>query len=169
VLEWIPQETILFNRARLDRRMRVDLGAGATLLAAEILVFGRAARGERLQRGTILDRWRLHGPDGTLAWADALALQGGIDAALDARFGFDGAGAMGMLILAGPGAEGHLATLRDVPQAAPGAATVPRPGILLGRWLGRAAAVRRAVGGTIIALRAAALGMPPRLPRLWMT
>jgi urease accessory protein len=39
--------------------------------------------------------------------------------------------------------------------------------LLLARWLGPAAAVRQAVGEAIIALRAAALGLPPRLPRLW--
>jgi urease accessory protein len=168
-LEWIPQETILFDQARLDRRMRVELGAGATLLAVETLVFGRAARGERLRRGALLDRWRLHGADGALLWADALELGGGIEAMLDARFGFDGAEALGTLLLAGPDAAAQLPLLRDLPQAAPGAATLPVPGLLVARWLGRATAVRRAVGEAIIALRAAALGLPPRLPRLWMT
>lgn len=168
-LEWIPQETILFDRVRFRRRMTVALGAGARLLAAETLVFGRSARGERLVTGQVLDGWRLHGPDGRLHWADALDLSGDTAATLDARFGFDGAEAMGMLLLAAPDAAAHLPLLRDLPQPAPGAATVPRPGLLLARWLGRATAVRRAVGGAIIALREAALGLPPRLPRLWAT
>ena len=72
-LEWLPQETILFDGARLERRLRAELAEGAALLAAETLVFGRAARGERMRSGALLDAWRLHGPDGLL-WADALAL-----------------------------------------------------------------------------------------------
>lgn len=163
VLEWLPQETILFDGARLDRRMRVDLAPGGTLLAAEMLVFGRAARGERLTHGAVLDAWRIHGPEGLL-WADALALRGDIGAGLATPLGFGGAEAMGLVLLAGqaagPGRD--LLRARDL-----GAATVPRAGLLVARWLGRASHVRRAVGEAIVALRGGVLGLPPRLPRLW--
>jgi urease accessory protein len=168
-LEWIPQETILFDQVRFRRRMTVRMAADARLLAAETLVFGRSARGERLATGQVLDGWRLHGADGRLHWADALELSGDIAATLDAPFGFGGAEAMGMLLLAAPDAAAHLPLLRGLSAPAPGAATLPRPGLLLGRWVGRATAVRRAVAEAIIALRAAALGLPPRLPRLWAT
>ena len=168
-LEYLPQETILFDGARLDRRMRVDLGPGAVLLGVEMLVFGRAARGERLASGLLRDRWRLHGPDGALLWADALALEAGLPAAAADPFGFAGAEAAAMLLLAGGEAEAGRPLLRDLPALAPGAATLPRPGLLLARWLGPAAAVRAALGAAIPALRALALGLPPRLPRLWTT
>ena len=167
-LEWIPQETILFDGARLERRLRADLAEGATLLAAETLVFGRAARGERLRSGALLDAWRLHGPEGLL-WADALALPDKPGEALAASFGFAGAEALGTLLLSGAGAEAGRDLLRASPSAAPGGATLPRPGLLLARWLGPAAAVRASVGGAIVALRSGLLGLPPRLPRLWTT
>ena len=48
ILEWLPQETILFEGARLRRLTRVDVSPGARLLAGEMLVFGRTARGVRL-------------------------------------------------------------------------------------------------------------------------
>jgi urease accessory protein len=168
--EWIPLETILFDGARLTRRMTARLDDGAKLLAAETIVLGRAARGERLTTGAVLDSWRLHGPEG-LRWADALALSGDVAAAVHSPFGLAGAEALGTLLLAGPGAEAMLGLARDLPavDGAPGAATIPRPGLLLARWLGRAASVRRAVGSAIVALRAASLGLPPRLPRLWTT
>jgi urease accessory protein len=168
VLEWIPQETILFDGARFLRGMRAELAPGATLLAAEALVFGRAARGETMTRGLVRDRWRLHGPQGLL-WADALALEGDLAALLAAPFGFAGAEALGTLLLAGGDAVAGRDLLRGLPEVAPGAATIPRPGLLLARWLGRAAAVREAVGMAIVALRAAQLGLPARLPRLWTT
>ena len=87
-----------------------------------------------------------------------------------APFGFAGAEALGTLLLAGPGAEAGRDLLRALERrAAPGGATLPRPGLLLARWLGSAAAVRASVGGAIVALRSALLGLPPRLPRLWTT
>jgi urease accessory protein len=166
--EWLPQETILFDGARLARRMRADLAAGARLLATETLVFGRAARGETMARGAVFDGWRLHGPDGLL-WADALELGEGIGDRLAAPFAFGGAEALATLLLVAPEVEARRDLLRSLPEHAPGAATIPRPGLLLARWLGRATAVRRAVGEAIAALRAASLGLPPRLPRLWTT
>jgi urease accessory protein len=58
-LEWLPQETILFDGARLRRSLRVDLDPGAALLAADMLVFGRPARGETYARGLLRDRIEL--------------------------------------------------------------------------------------------------------------
>ena len=148
--------------------MRAEAAKGATLLAAETLVFGRAARGERLRSGALLDAWRVHGPEGLL-WADALMLPDDPGGPLAAPFGFAGAEALGTLLFAGPSAEAGRDLLRAMNSAAPGGATLPRPGLLLARWLGAAAAVRASVGGAIIALRAGLLGLPPRLPRLWTT
>ena len=48
-LDWLPQETILFDAARLERRLEVDLAADARLTALETLVLGRAAMGETVR------------------------------------------------------------------------------------------------------------------------
>ena len=58
-LAWLPQETILFDRARVSRRIDIDLADSASLLLCEIVVFGRAAMGERMLAGEFVDRWRL--------------------------------------------------------------------------------------------------------------
>ena len=58
-LAWLPQETILFDRARLSRRIDVDLAESASLLMAEAVVFGRAAMGEAMREGFFADRWRV--------------------------------------------------------------------------------------------------------------
>src|SRR5690242_13849901 len=47
-LAWLPQETILFDDARISRRIDIDLAADASLLLCEIVVFGRTAMGERM-------------------------------------------------------------------------------------------------------------------------
>lgn len=60
-LHWLPQETILFDRARLARHTRADLAGDAELLLVETLVLGRAAMGEEVRSLDLLDRrevWR---------------------------------------------------------------------------------------------------------------
>lgn len=69
-LAWLPQETIVFNRARVSRETQIEITSGAELLATEWLVLGRAAHGEKLSAGTITDRWRVV-KDGRLVWADS--------------------------------------------------------------------------------------------------
>ena len=82
-LVWLPQETILFDRARLSRRIEIDLADTATLLMAEAVVFGRAAMGEAMAQGLFADRWRLR-RGGKLVFADSARLDGGIAAKLAA-------------------------------------------------------------------------------------
>jgi urease accessory protein len=74
---WLPQETILFDGARLSRRIDVDLTGSATLLMAEAVVLGRLASGEAMNRGSYSDRWRVR-RDGKLIYADTARLDGDI-------------------------------------------------------------------------------------------
>jgi urease accessory protein len=80
-LAWLPQETILFDRARLRRSIEIDLAADARLLLAEALVFGRSGMGEAVDDGRLLDRWRLRRA-GILIHAEATRLYGAIAARL---------------------------------------------------------------------------------------
>src|SRR6202161_3379279 len=74
---WLPQETILFDGARVSRRIDIDLAEGASLLFCEIVVFGRAAMGERMLHGEFVDRWRLR-RGGRLVFAETIRLDGDI-------------------------------------------------------------------------------------------
>jgi urease accessory protein len=76
-LRWLPQETILFDRARLARSIEVDMEEGASLLLAEAVVFGRSAMGETVEDGAIADRWRIR-RGGRLVFAESLRLDGAI-------------------------------------------------------------------------------------------
>src|SRR6202162_3043126 len=80
-LAWLPQETILFDRARIARRIDIDLAEDASLLLCEIVVFGRSAMGERMLSGEFVDRWRLR-RGGKLVFAETLRLDGDIGAKL---------------------------------------------------------------------------------------
>ncbi len=80
-LAWLPQETILFDRARIARRIDIDLAETASLLLCEIVVFGRAAMGERMMQGCFTDRWRLR-RGGKLLFAETIRLDGDVGAKL---------------------------------------------------------------------------------------
>ncbi|MFM8988266.1 MAG: urease accessory protein UreD [Alphaproteobacteria bacterium] len=167
-LEWMPQETILFEASRLDRRLSIDLAAGARCLAGETLVFGRRARGETIARAWLRDRWEIR-REGRLAWADAFALRPDEPGVLDAPFALDGAAAMATLAYCGADAPARLEGLREALAGhGAGIAASCLGDILRVRGLSRdAQALRRAVAEAWRFLRAAGGSLPARLPRLW--
>ncbi len=166
--EWLPQETILFDGARLDRRLDFHLAPDASLLAAETILFGRAARGEQMHRGQLLDSWAVR-IDGRLVWADRLRLGGDLRAALDRPFGFDGAVGMTTLLFAGPAAASFLPRAREITAAQPAqGGTSLVNGILLIRFLDRdGAKLRASSAAAAMLLRHEIKGLSPTPPRVW--
>jgi urease accessory protein len=164
-LEYLPQETILFDRARLQRRFEIDVAAEGRLLACDMVVFGRTASGERFRSGLWRDRWRLR-QGGRLVWADAMQVEG-LDT-IDHPAGFAGASAHAMALYAGPDARHWLETARELATGCQRAAVTAIGNVLLARFLDAdAAAVRRALAQYIAGLRQAVAGLPARPPRLW--
>lgn len=94
-LDWLPQETILFDRAALDRRTVIELAPGAGCLALEAVVLGRAAMGETLREVRFRDRREIR-RDGKPFWIDPLALE---FAALDGSATLQGARAFATIVM----------------------------------------------------------------------
>ena len=76
-LAWLPQETILFGRARLTRSIEADLAPDAQLFLAEAIVFGRSGMGEAVEEGLLFDRWRVR-RGGKLIYAEGVRLDGAV-------------------------------------------------------------------------------------------
>jgi urease accessory protein len=76
-LRWLPQETILFDAARLRRTIDIEIATDAALVMAEGIVFGRTAMEEEMRQGRLFDRWRVR-RDGQLVFADTTQLSGDI-------------------------------------------------------------------------------------------
>ncbi|MHA1112967.1 MAG: urease accessory protein UreD [Alphaproteobacteria bacterium] len=167
-LEWLPQETILFDGARLRRRTAIDIAADARLLAGEMLVFGRVASGERFNEGLVRDEWEVRRA-GRLVWADALHMDGDIESILDSPAGFAGATAAATLIYVGEDAPARLTLAREeLAGSEMRVAASCVGGILLVRWLAAdALALRDSYGRLWAALRHRIAGLPARLPVLW--
>lgn len=163
-LEWLPQETILFDRCALDRRLDVELADGAWFLGVESLVFGRAAMGERVTHACLRDGIRVH-RGGRWLLHDAVRMEGEVDAALQRAPIGGGARAMATLVHVAPDAEAALDGVRATLAATVGEAGVSAwNGMLVARILATdAAALRRAVVAALQVLRA-----PRPLPRVWL-
>ncbi len=159
-LDWLPQETIVFQGARLKRRTVADVAAGGALLGCEMVVLGRAAAGERFQAGLLLDSWSVR-RSGRLVWTDTLRVEGETQDGA----GFRDANALGTIIgiwdAPGPRFEQARALLEAVPDVRAGVTLVN--GVMVARVLGEATSVRRAV------TRFLGDFLGRRLPRVWHT
>jgi urease accessory protein len=111
-LVWIPQETILFDRARLRRQLSVNMSSSAQFLACEILFFGRHAMGEILRDAEFFDHWDIR-RDEHLIYAERLRLHGDVQKHLDRKAVGDGARAFATLLLVSQKAESRLDDFRN--------------------------------------------------------
>jgi urease accessory protein len=159
-IDWLPQETILFDGAALARTLDADLAAGASLLAVEAVILGRTAMNETVRAGEFRDRWRVR-REGRLVFADDLRFAGEIDRLTARAPMLAGARAFASLLLVADDAEAFLGPLRTAIGDAGGASAFD------GKLFCRIAApdgitLRRALLPAIAALRD---GGPA--PRVW--
>ena len=114
-LAWLPQETILFDQARVSRRIDIDLAESASLLLCEIVVFGRSAMGERMLHGEFVDRWRMR-RGGRLVFAETVRLDGDIGKKLASPAIAKGGVAVGTALIV-PGDEALIARIRELSES----------------------------------------------------
>jgi urease accessory protein len=161
-LAWLPQETILFDRARIARRIAIDLAEGASLLLCEIVVFGRAAMGETMRHGEFVDRWRLR-RGGKLVFAETVRLEGDIGEKLAKAAVARGGAAIGTALIA-PGDEALVERIREFQDSFGGEVGVSAwNGFAMARFCAQDAARLRA---DMMAVLGRASGRA--LPRLWL-
>jgi urease accessory protein len=110
-LAWLPQETIVFNHARLCRRTEIELSPGSELLALECLVLGRAASGEKLSAGSIIDSWQIR-KNGRLQWGDTFRLTDDVFSHLSRKALLGDSTALATLVYFGPELDNRLQFIR---------------------------------------------------------
>jgi urease accessory protein len=172
VLEWLPQESIVFDGARARMQTHVALTGGARYLGWEILCLGRAASGERFTRGRLALHTRIE-REGHALWLERGQLAGD-DALLASPVGWAGASVGATLLAtlkAGDDAAALLAASRAIAPA-DGAehALTALPDLLVARYLGHnGEAARQWLADIWRLLRPALLGRPAQNPRIWNT
>lgn len=161
-LAWLPQETILFDRARLTRRLDVDMSADATLTLKEGVVFGRTARGETIRQGLFHDRRRVR-RGGRLILAEDVRLDDDIAEQLGRSAVGKSASAIATIVHVAPDATTKLDAMRDALNDIPCDAGVSAwNGLLVARLCGHEPHIVRALSARILALL-----LPRVSPRIW--
>ncbi len=133
-VNWLPQETILFDECAFDRATRIDLEGDAEALLVEALIFGRHAMGELSVNGSMRERMEIR-RDGRPVYLDAWTLDGCLTDEMDRPALGAGARAMATVLFASPRAEAWLERLG--PRATgPCGLSLIRPDLLALRVLG---------------------------------
>jgi len=161
-LSWLPQETILFDAARIRRRFEISLAEAASLLLCEIAVFGRLAMGERMRTGEFVDSWRLS-RGGKLVFAENIHLDGDIGGKLASPAVANGGIAIGTALIV-PGDEALVERIRELSETFGGEVGISAwNGFAMARFCAQDAARLRA---DMMAVLGRASGST--LPRLWL-
>ena len=161
-LSWLPQETILFDRARVTRRIEIDLADSASLLLCEIVVFGRAAMGERMLQGEFVDRWRVR-RGGRLVFAETVRLDGEVGEKLFRPVIANDGAAVGTALIV-PGDAALVERIRELSPSFGGEVGISQwNGFAMARFCAQDAAKLRA---DMMAVLGRAGGVA--LPRLWL-
>ena len=160
-LSWLPQETILFDQSRTERSIEIDLDATASLVVCEIVIFGRAAMGEKMLTGSFVDRWRLR-RGGKLVFAETVRLDGDLGEKL-ARPAIANSGlAIGTALIV-PGDEALVERIREAAENFRGEVGISCwNGFAMARFCAQDAAKLRLDMMNVLARSGAAL------PRLWL-
>jgi urease accessory protein len=168
-LAWLPQETIVFNQARVIRETEIDLSSGAELLALEWLVLGRAAHGEKMRAGQITDTWRVK-KDGRLIWADSFRVTDEIFPHVSSSALLSDCSAVATVLYSGPDLNEQLQFVRDVIQSLEcqcGATLVS--GLIVARFAAKDSSNLRGALRNFLQQFSRELGPGPfRVPKMWL-
>jgi urease accessory protein len=169
-IEWLPQETIIYDGALAELSHTVVLAPGATYLGWEILCWGRPAAGERFASGSMRQAVRIDLGAKPL-WREMARVNGG-DKLFSAAAGLAGASVSATLLAAGHAtANDLLAQCRAVLPAADSRCGVTRMSdLLVARFVGHSGeAAREYFSALWKLLRPAILRRHAVPPRIWRT
>ncbi|MEW5890989.1 MAG: urease accessory protein UreD [Pseudomonadota bacterium] len=170
VLEWLPQESIIFDGALARMGTEVVLAPGAVFVGWDILCLGRTAAGERFGRGRLRLDTRIV-RDGRPLWRERGLLEGG-SPWLQAPAGFGGCPVSGTMLVAGPAPSPELLAACRVVESSSDArwGVTGLPRLLVARWLGHSGEAARDYFVRLWQrLRPALLGRAAQPPRIWAT
>lgn len=169
IVEWLPQETIVFDGAQAHLDATVRLAGDAVAVVLDIVCLGRRAAGAPFAHGNLRQRWTFL-RDGHTIWSDRTIIAGD-DPALHAAAGWGGADVYGVLAIAAAVDADWVEAARGIdvpPDLRTGVTRLP--GVLLVRALGgRAETVRGWLAAVWSALRPRCAACDGRVPRLWFT
>jgi len=167
-LEWLPQETILYDASLARMQTEIRLAKAAAYVGWEILCLGRTGSGERFAAGHGLLATEIQ-RDGRLLWNERGRIDGGAPL-LHSAAGWSGRTVCGTLLAAGEIDDACLASCRSEQPVTGEAAVTRLPGLLVARYLGDSSeAAKRYFTKVWANLRPSLLRRAALAPRIWST
>lgn len=170
LVEWLPQENIVFDGAHMQLGMDIELAAEARYIGWEITVLGRRASGEQFAHGSVRQQTAIF-RGGHEVYSEAARLEGG-DALLASPVGLAGHHVFGTLIATGKACPKSLiAACREiVPDDGARHGMTQLPGALVARYLGSSPQAARGYFTALWQrLRPWLAGREACIPRIWQT
>ena len=165
VLEWLPQETLVFEGARLLSDVRVDLHKNARFIGWEICALGRPAADEGFKQGEVLLNWRIFRNEQPL-FLEKMQLDSG---AFLARWGLNGYSSFGTLFAVGASVV-NLEAVRTLIADAPGQGVTLIDDLLICRATAETTLpVRQLFENVRSLIRNDIVQKEPYTPRIWAT
>jgi len=167
-LAWLPQETIVFDRARVFRETHIEVTSGTELLALEWLVLGRTAHGERLSTGALTDRWHIV-RDGRLVWADSFRITDEVVPHLSRKALLSDCSSIATLVYSGSEVGARLDLVRDLASSLECHCAVTLVGgLMVARFAARVSHDLRTTLRNVLQQFGNGLAQGPfRVPRMW--
>jgi len=164
-LEWLPQETIVYDGARLNAGMHIDLAEQARFVGWEITALGRPAASEGFTNGHAELNWRIR-RGGRLFYLERQHLNA---QAFQARWGLFGHSACGTLFVY-PATPVQLAAVQALIGEEPNRGVTMIEGLLICRGLDARADLLKVFFERVWGLvRGDVVGKAVCLPRIWAT
>lgn len=158
---WLPQESILFDRASLTRELHVDLAETAEFLAVEAVILGRTAMGESAENGFFRDRWRVRRA-GRLIHAEEVRMEGQIARLGEQPSVLSGKVAFATVFYSGPRCEAFLPRLQPLLQDGYAGASLWKDKLIIRAAASHGFALRKILVPVISLLRKDA-----NVPKVW--
>ncbi len=168
-VEWLPQETIVYEAARADIRWEARIAAQTRLIAWDVVCLGRTGSGERFDRGELRLETRIT-RDGKPAWLERGRIEPSSPIARSPA-GLDGHSVLGTMLVAAPAIDdAWLASCREVAPRSGDAAVTRLPGLIVARYRGDSGEAARFYFTEIWKrLRVPVMGREAIEPRIWRT
>jgi urease accessory protein len=169
LLEWLPQENIVFRQAQARLHTEITLQGRARLVFMDMTAFGRFGAEQQFTDGRFSQRLCIR-RDGRTLWREQGRIDGGAPI-MTAASGLAGQPVTGTLIAIGPGLDDALlARCRDLPITHGDGGITLLPELFIARYLGpRCEAGRAWFAALWQVLRPALAGCDAQIPRIWMT
>ena len=169
-LEWLPQETILFENSKLIRNLKIHLDKNSESLVGEIVILGRLAKGEFSNNIYLKDSISIY-KDSNLQWSDIVLLEDEISKTKRSIARLNDANCFFTIVMSAGNIEKYESLLNDYIESNINdlfiSTTIVNNNLIVRALSKNPLDLRNLFSKIWIFIRSEIKGLPPFLPKLW--